>query len=249
MKSLTANELRQRYIDFFSKQYAHSAIPSSSVIPENDPTVLFTTAGMHPLVPYLMGEPHPSGKRLVDAQKCIRTDDIDEVGDASHCTFFEMMGNWSLGDYFKQEAIQMSFEFLTGSPDELGLGLDPKRLYTTVFRGDNDAPKDEESINHWKQQFATRNIDATEGIAGKDELLPKRPAYLRVRKRKLVGSRWSNWPMFPIRRCFISSDSDLVHDTKHGPTCHPNCDCGRFVEIWNDVFMQYNKMPRVRLNP
>ena len=200
MKSLTANELRQRYIDFFSKQYAHSAIPSSSVIPENDPTVLFTTAGMHPLVPYLMGEPHPSGKRLVDAQKCIRTDDIDEVGDASHCTFFEMMGNWSLGDYFKQEAIQMSFEFLTGSPDELGLGLDPKRLYTTVFRGDNDAPKDEESINHWKQQFATRNIDATEGIAGKDEPLPKRPAYLRVRKRKLVGSRWSNWPMFPIRR-------------------------------------------------
>lgn len=251
MTPLTANELRQRYIDFFTKRYSHAQIPSSSVIPDNDPTVLFTTAGMHPLVPYLMGEPHPSGKRLVDAQKCIRTDDIDEVGDSSHCTFFEMMGNWSLGDYFKQEAIQMSFEFLTGTPENYGIGLDPKRLYVTVFQGDNDAPKDEESIMHWKQQFATKNIDATEGVAGKDE-----PAGWEEAGARCAGSRIfsyekkKNWwgpagqtgPCGPDTEMFYLVRPDIQHDSsKFGPTCHPNCDCGRFVEIWNDVFMQYNK--------
>ncbi len=253
MKPLTANELRQKYIDFFVQKYGHAAIPSSSVIPENDPTVLFTTAGMHPLVPYLMGEPHPSGKRLVDAQKCIRTDDIDEVGDSSHCTFFEMMGNWSLGDYFKEEAIQMSFEFLTGDPETTyGLGLDPKRLYTTVFRGDNDAPKDEESIMHWKTQFATVKIDATEGIAGKDE--PAEASGPRIyayeKKKNWWGPAGQTGPCGPDTEMFYLVRPDLQHDTvNHGPTCHPNCDCGRFVEIWNDVFMQYNKTAEGKFEP
>ena len=136
---MTAKELRQKYLDFF-KEKGHTVIPSAPLLPENDPTVLFTTAGMHPLVPYLLGEPHPGGKRLTGAQKCIRTGDIDEVGDDSHLTFFEMLGNWSLGDYFKKEAIEMSFEFLTG---EKWLNIPIEKLAVTVFKGDEDAPKDE----------------------------------------------------------------------------------------------------------
>ena len=146
MKQLTSKELREFYLHFF-ESHNHTIIPSSSVIPENDPTVLFTTAGMHPLVPYLLGEHHPAGKRLCDVQKCIRTSDIDEVGDNSHLTFFEMLGNWSLGDYFKDEAIRMSYEFLT-SKDYLNI---PKeKLYFTCFAGDDTAPRDEESYNIWK---------------------------------------------------------------------------------------------------
>lgn len=257
MKSLTAHELRQRYIDFFVKRYGHAQIPSSSVIPENDPTVLFTTAGMHPLVPYLMGEPHPSGKRLVDAQKCIRTDDIDEVGDSSHCTFFEMMGNWSLGDYFKKEAIQMSFEFLTGDEANYGIGIDPKRLYVTVFQGDADAPKDEESIGHWKEQFVKVGITAEEGQAGKDEPAawennangPRIYAY--EKKKNWWGPAGLTGPCGPDTEMFYLVRPEMSqHDTaKFGPVCHPNCDCGRFVEIWNDVFMQYNKTPEGKFEP
>ena len=143
---MTADELRQLYIDFFTTRYAHKEISGKSLIPENDPTVLFTTAGMHPLVPYILGEPHPSGTRLVNYQKCIRTGDIDEVGDPHHLTFFEMLGNWSLGDYFKELAIQISYEFLT-SPE--WLGIDPEKLYVTVFEGDEDAPRDDESAKYW----------------------------------------------------------------------------------------------------
>lgn len=252
MKSLTANQLRKRYIDFFVTRFGHAQIPSSSVIPENDPTVLFTTAGMHPLVPYLMGEPHPSGKRLVDAQKCIRTDDIDEVGDASHCTFFEMMGNWSLGDYFKAEAIEMSYDFLTGTEENLGLGLDPKRLCVTVFRGDKDAPKDEESINHWKKQFAKANMTITEGIPGEDE--PSQEAdgprvYAYEKKKNWWGPAGQTGPCGPDTEMFYLVRPDLKHDEKFGPKCHPNCDCGRFVEIWNDVFMQYQKTAEGKFEP
>lgn len=255
MERLTSHQLRRRYIDFFVKRYAHAEIPSSSVIPENDPTVLFTTAGMHPLVPYLLGEPHPSGKRLVDAQKCIRTDDIDEVGDASHCTFFEMMGNWSLGNYFKKEAIEMSFAFLTGDANALGIGLDPKRLYVTVFAGDSDAPKDDESVGHWQTQFKTVGIDAREGVAGKDE-----PAdwgsggakagggsadgpriYSYEKKKNWWGPAGATGPCGPDTEMFYLVNPAQSHDVRFGPVCHPNCDCGRFVEIWNDVFMQYNK--------
>ena len=145
MKKLTSRELRNLYFDFF-KKHNHALISSASLIPDNDPTVLFTMAGMHPLVPYLLGEEHSEGKRLVNAQKCIRTGDIDDVGDASHLTFFEMLGNWSLGDYFKEEAIKMSYEFLT-SPDYLNI---PKeKLYFTVFGGEDNIPKDEESYNIW----------------------------------------------------------------------------------------------------
>jgi len=138
-------DIRQKFLDFF-KSKNHSIIPSASVVPENDPTVLFNTAGMQPLVPYLMGEKHPSGTRLADSQKCIRTGDIEEVGDNSHLTFFEMLGNWSLGDYFKEESIAYSFEFLT-SKDRLG--LDPRKIAVTVFEGDDDAPRDEESASIW----------------------------------------------------------------------------------------------------
>ena len=143
MKALKSYELRKQYIEFF-KERGHAVIPSSSLIPENDPTVLFTTAGMHPLVPYLLGEKHPEGRRLTDVQKCVRTGDIDEVGDATHCTFFEMLGNWSLGDYFKKESITFSFDFLTKV-----LGIDVDKISVTVFKGDEDAPRDEESADIW----------------------------------------------------------------------------------------------------
>ncbi|MCL2433662.1 MAG: alanine--tRNA ligase-related protein, partial [Clostridia bacterium] len=142
---LTASTLREKYLSFFIN-HGHTRLPSASLLPENDPTVLFTTAGMHPLVPYLLGAPHPAGKRLCSAQKCIRTGDIEDVGDDSHLTFFEMLGNWSLGDYFKEKAISMSWEFLT-SPEYLGLS--PERLAFSVFAGDQDAPRDEESANLW----------------------------------------------------------------------------------------------------
>ena len=143
---ITPDQLRQKYLDFF-KTKDHAIISGKSLIPENDPTVLFTTAGMHPLVPYLLGEPHPAGKRLADCQKCVRTGDIDEVGDAGHLTCFEMLGNWSLGDYFKKESIAYSWEFLTSKD---WLALDPRMLSVTVFAGDENAPRDEESAAYWK---------------------------------------------------------------------------------------------------
>src|SRR5262247_773917 len=143
---LTTDEFRSRYLQFF-KDRGHAVIPSAPLVPENDPSVLFTTAGMHPLVPYLLGRPHPSGKRLVDCQKCVRTTDVDEVGDTSHLTFFEMLGNWSLGDYFKQESITWSYEFLT-RPDLLGIA--PEKLYVSVFAGDENAPRDTEAADIWQ---------------------------------------------------------------------------------------------------
>ena len=213
MKQLTSKELREFYLHFF-ESHNHTIIPSSSVIPENDPTVLFTTAGMHPLVPYLLGEHHPAGKRLCDVQKCIRTSDIDEVGDNSHLTFFEMLGNWSLGDYFKDEAIRMSYEFLT-SKDYLNI---PKeKLYFTCFAGDDTAPRDEESYNIWKSL----------GVS-EDHLfyLPKENNFW------ILGSG--------IGPC--GPDTEMFYDTgkpKCSDTCNPACDCGKYLEIWNDVFMEY----------
>src|SRR5687768_4769552 len=156
---MTTNEIRQKFLDFF-REKGHTIIPSASVVPENDPTVLFTTAGMHPLVPYLQGQPHPGGKRLADSQKCVRTDDIEEVGDNRHLTFFEMLGNWSLGDYFKQEAISWSFEFLTSKD---WLSIDPKKIYVSVFEGDADAPQDDESIAIWQGLFESVGIAAELG--------------------------------------------------------------------------------------
>jgi len=214
---MTANELRRLYIDFFVKKYDHREIGGASLIPENDPTVLFTTAGMHPLVPFLMGEPHPSGKRLVNIQKCIRTGDIDEVGDNTHLTFFEMLGNWSLGDYFKEETIKMSFEFLTLSRAEGGLGLPIAKLAISCFSGDDDAPKDDESAEIWR------------GLGIADE----RIAFLD-KSENWWGPAGHTGPCGPDTEMFYwTGDGDAP--TKFDP------DDDRWVEIWNDVFLQYNK--------
>lgn len=215
MKTLTSNELRKLYLEFF-KSKGHAVIPSASLIPENDPTVLFTTAGMHPLVPYLLGEKHPAGTRLTDVQKCVRTGDIDEVGDASHCTFFEMLGNWSLGDYFKKEVISWSFEFLTG---EQWLGIPKEKLYFTCFAGDENAPRDEESFGYWREQ----------GVA-EDHIffLPK--------EHNWWGPAGVTGPCGPDTEMFIDTGKPAC-----GPDCSPACSCGKYLEIWNDVFMQYNK--------
>lgn len=215
MKKMTSGELRSMWLNFF-KGKGHAVIPSASVIPENDPTVLFTTAGMHPLVPYLLGSKHPAGTRLTDVQKCIRTGDIDEVGDASHLTFFEMLGNWSLGDYFKKEMIAWSWEFLT-SPEYLG--LDKDKLAFTVFEGEGDIPRDEEAANYWMEN----------GVK-------KENIYFLPREHNWWGPAGQTGPCGPDTEMFIIKDQPPC-----GPNCSPACSCGRFLEIWNDVFMQYNK--------
>ncbi|NLB90762.1 MAG: alanine--tRNA ligase [Clostridiales bacterium] len=213
---MTANTLREMYLSFFEGK-GHRIIHSASVIPENDPTVLFTTAGMHPLVPYLMGQPHPAGKRLTNVQKCIRTADIDEVGDDSHLTFFEMLGNWSLGDYFKKEAIAWSWEFLTSSAY---LSLSKERLAFSVFEGDENAPRDEESYDFWLENGAIK-----ENIF----FLPK--------ENNWWGPAGVTGPCGPDTEMFVITDKAPC-----GENCTPACDCGRYLEIWNDVFMQYNKL-------
>lgn len=213
---MTADELRKKYIDFFTSKHQHAEIKGKSLVPENDPTVLFTTAGMHPLVPYILGEPHPAGDRLVDYQKCIRTGDIDEVGDPHHLTFFEMLGNWSLGDYFKDEAIRMSFEFLTSGE---WLGLDPEDLSVTVFAGDEDAPRDEESAAIWRSL----------GI-------PEERIYYFPKSDNWWGPAGATGPCGPDTEMFIDTGGAPC-----GPDCKPGCSCGKYFEIWNDVFMQYNK--------
>jgi len=214
---MTANELRRLYIDFFVKKHDHAEIKGSSLIPENDPTVLFTTAGMHPLVPFLMGEKHPAGKRLVNVQKCIRTGDIDEVGDDSHLTFFEMLGNWSLGDYFKEGAIKMSFEFLTTARDGGGLGLSLEKLAVSCFEGDEDAPRDDESAEIWKSLGIS---------ASRLAFLPK--------SENWWGPAGNTGPCGP--------DTEMFYWTGSGgaPAKFDPEDSG-WLEIWNDVFMQYNK--------
>ena len=215
MKDLTSSQLRQMYLDFF-KSKGHAIIPSASLIPENDPTVLFTTAGMHPLVPYLLGTKHPEGTRLADVQKCVRTGDIDAVGDASHCTFFEMLGNWSLGDYFKKEAIAFSYEFLTSKE---WLGIDPGRLYFTCFAGDDDAPRDTESAEIWMSL----------GV-------PEDHIFFLGKKHNWWGPAGMTGPCGPDTEMFIDTGVPAC-----GQDCNPSCDCGKYLEIWNDVFMQYNK--------
>jgi alanyl-tRNA synthetase len=223
---ITAKELRQKYLDFF-KSKGHSIIPSASLIPENDPTVLFTTAGMHPLVPYLMGEKHPAGNRLANVQKCIRTQDIEEVGDKTHDTFFEMLGNWSIGDpekpdgigagYFKKEAIEMSWQFLTSKD---WLSLDPKKLAISVFAGDDDAPRDEESANIWK------------GLGVPEHKI----AYLG-KADNWWGPAGQTGPCGPDTEMFYWSGETEFPPEKSNPGSDPD----NWLEIWNDVFMQYNK--------
>ncbi len=212
---MKAHELRNTYIEFFVSK-DHTQISGHSLIPENDPTVLFTTAGMHPLVPYILGESHPAGNRLVNFQKCIRTGDIDAVGDASHLTFFEMLGNWSLGDYFKEDAIRMSFEFLT-SPK--WLGFDVSRLSVTVFAGDDEVPRDEESARIWNSL----------GI-------PAERIFYLPRKDNWWGPAGETGPCGPDSEMFIDTGKPAC-----STSCAPGCHCGKYFEIWNDVFMQYKK--------
>lgn len=213
---MRAQELREIYLKFF-KERGHSVIASASLFPEDDPTVLFTSAGMHPLVPYLLGQPHPEGKRVTNVQKCLRTTDIDEVGDTVHLTFFEMLGNWSFGDYWKKEAITWSYEFLTSKK---WLGFDPDKLSVTVFAGDKDSPRDEEAADSWRS------------VGIPDE-------------RIYFLSKEDNWwiagnagPCGPCTEMFIEVDEI----PKCGPDCRPGCNCGHFVEVWNDVFMSYRKL-------
>ncbi len=225
---MTVNETRQKFLDFFRTKKGHAIIPSASLIPE-DKTVLFVTAGMQPLVPYLMGEKkHPEGTRLADAQKCLRTDDILEVGDNRHLTFFEMLGNLSLGDYFKKESIEWSFELLTSKD---WFAIDPKKLYVTVFEGDKAVgiERDEESIGYWKEAFKTMDIEAS-FENGRISMYPKKKNWW-----ELAGSG----PCGPDTEIFY--DTGKAHDPAFGERCHTNCDCGRFVEIWNNVFMEYEK--------
>ena len=223
MKSMTSKELRQLYLDFFVSK-GHAVIPSASLIPENDPTVLFTTAGMHPLVPYLMGAKHPEGTRLVDVQKCVRTGDIDEVGDSSHCTFFEMLGNWSLGDYFKKESIAFSWEFLTGKN---WLGIDPNLLYFTCFEGDENAPRDTVAHDCW----------VASGVS------PSHIVFL-PKKNNWWGPAGQTGPCGP--------DTEIFYDTGKAPCgtdCKAGCDCGKYLEIWNNVFMEYQKTAEGKFIP
>ncbi|MGI6115737.1 alanine--tRNA ligase [Luoshenia tenuis] len=212
---MSANELRQKFLDFFVEK-GHTRIPSASVVPDNDPTVLFTTAGMHPLVPYLMGEKHPAGTRLCDVQKCIRTGDIDDVGDDSHLTFFEMLGNWSLGDYFKADSIRWSWEFLT---DPKWLGLDPERIAVSVFAGEDGIPRDDEAADIWRK-------------AG----VPEERIFFLPRENNWWGPAGQTGPCGPDTEIFYITDKEPC-----GPDCSPACDCGRYLEIWNNVFMQYLK--------
>ncbi len=214
MKQISSAELREMFQAFMERK-GHHRIQSASVIPENDPTVLFTTAGMHPLVPYLMGTPHPAGTRLTDVQKCIRTGDIDEVGDPSHLTFFEMLGNWSLGDYFRKEMIPWSWEFLT-SPDYLG--IDKDKLAFTVFEGDQDCPRDNGAADLWRS------------CGVKEDHL-----FFLPKEHNWWGPAGITGPCGPDTEMFIITKEPC------GPNCSPACKCGAYLEIWNDVFMQYNK--------
>ncbi len=210
---LTSQELREKYLAFF-KERSHAVIPSAPLVPENDPSVLFNTAGMQPLVPYLLGKPHPMGKRIVDVQKCVRTGDIDDVGDDTHLTFFEMLGNWSLGDYFKQDSIEWSWEFLTSKE---WLGLDPKMLSVTVFEGDANAPRDEESASIWKSLGVPEN----------------RIAYLPAE------DNW--WAAGPTGPC--GPDTEIFYWVGAGePQGNKGSHSREWMEIWNNVFMQYNRI-------
>ena len=223
MKQITSQELKQMYLSFFEEK-GHAIIPSASLIPENDPTVLFTTAGMHPLVPYLLGEKHPAGNRLTDVQKCVRTGDIDDVGDDTHCTFFEMMGNWSLGDYFKTEAIAWSFEFLTS---EKYLAIPVEKLAVTVFEGDENAPRDEESADLWVENG-----------------MPRDRIFYLGKEHNWWGPAGVTGPCGPDTEMFIDTGKPAC-----GEDCSPACNCGKYIEIWNDVFMQYFKNEEGKFEP
>ena len=250
---MTSEEVRKKYLEFF-KERGHIVIPSASLVPKDDPTTLLTGSGMQPLIPYLMGEEHDSGKRLVDSQKCFRAEDIEEVGDNRHTTFFEMLGNWSLGDYFKKEQLPWFFEFLTDA-----LGIDPNKLYVTVFAGDeaNNIPRDDESVDIWKKLFSDKGVEA-EAV----ELLDNENAAKIGMQGHLPAGRQGRIFSYDAKKNWWSRsgspgsmpagelggpdsevfyDFETPHDSKYGNECHPNCECGRFLEIGNSVFMEYKK--------
>lgn len=247
---MNTSEVREKYLKFFESR-GHSIIPSASLRPENDPTTLFVGSGMQPLLPYLLGEKHPKGTRLVDSQKSFRAEDIEEVGDNRHTTFFEMLGNWSLGDYFKEEQLSWVFEFLT---DEIG--LNPEKLYVTVFSGDESLsiPKDSESVEIWKRLFKEKGIEATDIEIGSEEDGYKKGMQQNGKTGRIFYyDAKKNWwsrsgtpdkmpagePGGPDSEIFY--DFGTEHDKSFGENCHPNCDCGRFMEIGNNVFMEYIK--------
>lgn len=246
MSSMTINELRAKYLQFF-KDRGHAVIPSASLVPQNDPTTLFTGSGMQPLVPYLLGEDHPEGKRLTDSQKSFRAEDIEEVGDNRHTTFFEMLGNWSLGDYFKEEQLEWFFTFLTEE-----VGIDPSRLYVTAFMGDEKSgvPRDTESAKIWKRLFDEKGIPAEIVEIGSEadgyRLGMREGRIFYYDAKKNWWSRAGTPDKMPAGEpggpdSEVFYDFRTSHDPKFGAECHPNCDCGRFLEIGNSVFMQYLK--------
>lgn len=258
---MTVSDVRTRFLDFY-KARGHAIIPSAPIVPGNDPTTLFTSSGMQPLVPYLLGKDHPAGIRLADSQMSFRAGDIEEVGDNRHTTFFEMLGNWSLGDYFKQEQLPWIFEFLTSAKE--GAGLDPKRLYVTVFAGDAGAqmPADEESVEIWKRLFADKGIPAEfsnigsesngyeKGMGPSDRIFAYDAKKNWWSRAGVPNAMPAGEPGGPDSEVFYDFMPDTSFPGGHatpdaekvwGPNCHPNCDCGRFVEIGNSVFMQFIK--------
>lgn len=247
---MTVSDVRSRYLAFFEKR-GHAIIPSAPIVPGNDPTTLFTSSGMQPLVPYLLGKDHPAGNRIANSQMSFRAGDIEEVGDNRHTTFFEMLGNWSLGDYFKKEQLPWVFEFLTSK--EEGLGLDPSKLYVTVFAGDKDTgmEADMEAVEIWTELFKSVGIHAEfsnigseaagyeKGMQGNDRIFAYDAKKNWWSRAGVPANMPAGEPGGPDSEVFY--DFGLPHDTKWGANCHPNCDCGRFVEIGNSVFMQFVK--------
>ncbi len=251
---MTSKEVRRKYLEFFEKR-GHAIIPSAPIIPENDPTTLFTGSGMQPMVPYLLGAPHPKGTRIVDSQRAFRAEDADEVGDNRHTTFFEMLGNWSLGDYFKKEQIGWIWEFLIGD-----IGLDPEKIYITIFSGDESigVPRDDEAVALWKALFKEQGIDAkVVDIGSEQDGYVKGMEGGRIFAYDVRKNWWSragvpsNMPIGepggPDSEIFY--DFGTPHDAKWGKECHVNCDCGRFMEIGNNVFMQYKKVSDTLFEP
>jgi alanyl-tRNA synthetase len=243
---MNAQDIRKTYLDFFTKR-GHTVIPRALLVPQNDPTTLFTGSGMQPLIPYLLGEDHPGGTRLVDSQTCIRVQDIEEVGDNRHTTFFEMLGNWSLGDYFKEEQIPWFWEFLTKE-----IGLDPNRIFVTCFIGDKtaDVPKDVESASLWKELFEKAGVSTTQVDIGTEE-----DGYNKGEQGgRILFYSDKNWwsragaaknmpvgePGGPTTEMFYVFP-EVPHNPEYGEHCHPNCDCGRYIELGNSVFMAYVK--------
>ncbi|MBX4199462.1 alanine--tRNA ligase [Candidatus Saccharibacteria bacterium] len=244
---MTAQEIRKAYFQYFEDK-EHKILPRASLVPQDDPTTLFTGSGMQPLVPYLLGQPHPEGKRLADSQTCFRAEDMDEVGDNRHTTFFEMLGNWSLGDYFKEDQLTWFWDFLTKTVE-----LDPEKLYVTCFAGDaaNGVPKDTESAKIWKDLFALEGVEAKEVELGSEAdgyelgMQDGRIFFYDASKNwwsreGLPANMREGEPGGPDSEVFY--DFGTAHDDKYGKNCHPNCDCGRFLEIGNSVFMTYKKV-------